>query len=365
MLSQPVKSVEKVMKKILYLSNTPVPYRVKFFNQLAQNCDLTVVYEREISANRDKKWTQSEQHKYKSVFLKGINLKNESSFSFKILKYILSSFDSVIVGCYNSPTQMLAILILRFFNKNFYINLDGEPFIDTGFKGKLKKFFLKGATGYFTAGESAAESLKKFFPKAKIYPYCFSSLTLKEIENNALLKQDREDYFLVVGQYFDYKGLDVALQVAKLNPNLNFKFIGMGNRTEIFKSECETDLLANVEVIPFLQRSELDKEYRKCKALILPSRKECWGLVVNEAASFGTPIISTKGSGAAIEFLGVTYPQFLAEPDDVQSLFKVINEFISFPNLNNYSDYLYKKSIHYSIDENVQKHVEVLLDSRS
>lgn len=359
-----MKDVIRIMKKILYLSNTPVPYRVKFFNLLAQNCDLTVAYERENSANRDAKWTGSEQHEYKISFLKGINIKNESSFSFEVLKYALSSFDSIIVGCYNSPTQMLAILMFRLFKKNFYINLDGEPFIETkGLKGKFKKFFLKGATGYFVAGENSAESLKKVFPKTKIYPYYFSSLTQEEIAKNASLTQEREDYFLVVGQYFNYKGLDIALQTAKLNPNLKFKFVGMGKRTEIFKSECNTDVFENVEIVPFLQKSELEKEYRKCKALILPSRKECWGLVVNEAASFGTPIISTKGSGAAVEFLNDKYPQFLAIPDDAQSLSITINKFINLPNANEYSEYLYKKTSDYSIEKSVEKHREVLLNT--
>lgn len=354
------------MKKILYLSNTPVPYRVKFFNLLAEKCDLTVVYEREFSANRNKKWTSSVEHKYKAIFLKGIRLKNESSFSLGILKYALSSFEHVIVGCYNSPSQMIAILALRLFNKKFYINLDGEPFIEQkGFKATLKKFFLKGADGYFTAGEKSADSLKKIFPKAEINPYYFSSLTQEEINKNAVITQERQDYFLVVGQYFDYKGLDIAVEVAKLNPNLKFKFIGMGNRTSLFKAECNTDSLTNVEIVPFLQKKELELEYKKCKALILPSKKECWGLVVNEASAFKTPIISTLGSGAAVEFLGDCYTRFLSQPDDANSLSRAVNEFVSFDKITEYSDYLYKKSLDYSIEKSVEKHIEVLTKYRS
>lgn len=349
------------MKKILYLTNTPVPYRINFFNLLAEKCDLTVVYERKNSANRNKEWANSVTHKCKTVFLKGIRLKNESSFSFGILKYTLSSFDSVVIGCYNSPSQIIAILALRLFKKNFYINLDGEPFIgEKGIKNKLKKFFLKGATGYLTAGEISAISLKKVFPNAKIFPYYFSSLTQSEIEKNAESTQKREDYFLVIGQYFDYKGLDVAVEVARLNPNLNFKFVGMGSRTDAFKSECNTDTLKNVEVVPFLQKCDLEFEYKKCKALILPSRKECWGLVINEAAAFKTPIISTYGSGAAQEFIGNSYAQFLSFPDDADSLSKAVNEFVNFKEIDRYIDYLHKKSLDYSIEKSVQKHLEVL-----
>lgn len=353
------------MKKILYLTNTPVPYRIKFFNLLAEKCDLTVVYEREASASRDKKWTDSEQHNYKTVFLKGINIKDENRFSFKMLKYALAPFDAVIVGCYNSPAQMLAILFLRLFKKNFYINLDGEPFIEEkGLKGKLKRFFLKGAVGYFTAGDSSAKSLKEFFPDAKIFPYYFSSLTKQEIENNTLLTEKREDYFLVVGRYLYCKGLDLVVKIAKENRNLKFKIIGTGDETQAFISDYNLDLVPNIEVVPFLQKDDLKSEYQKCRALILPSRKECWGLVVNEAASFGTPIISTYGSGAAVEFLSGEYEKFLSIQNDEKALENAINEFLNFPDTSEYSNYLYKKSLDYSIDKNAQKHIEALLDCR-
>lgn len=59
------------MKKILYISNIQVPYRVKFFNELSKYCDLTVLYERKNSTNRDIKWSKSEEDKYKVIFLNG------------------------------------------------------------------------------------------------------------------------------------------------------------------------------------------------------------------------------------------------------------------------------------------------------
>ena len=49
------------MKKVLYLSNTPVPYRVRFFNELAQYCDLTVLYERQAASTRNADWVKSEE----------------------------------------------------------------------------------------------------------------------------------------------------------------------------------------------------------------------------------------------------------------------------------------------------------------
>ena len=71
-------------RKVLYLTNIEVPYRVHFFNKLSENCDLTVLYERRKSKNRDKAWTKSEKGFYKTEYLDGICIGNESSFSLKI-----------------------------------------------------------------------------------------------------------------------------------------------------------------------------------------------------------------------------------------------------------------------------------------
>ena len=69
-------------------------------------------------------------------------------------------------------------------------------------------------------------------------------------------------------------------------------------------------------------RNVKNELFHSAKRLILNEVKGigCLRLVVNEAASFGTPIVSTWGSGAAMEFIGDDYPQFLAKPADAGSL---------------------------------------------
>ena len=49
------------MKRILYLTNIQVPYRVRFFNELSKKCDLTVLYERSQSGNRNNDFKMANQ----------------------------------------------------------------------------------------------------------------------------------------------------------------------------------------------------------------------------------------------------------------------------------------------------------------
>lgn len=345
-----------MMKKILYISNIEVPYRAAFFDSLAKECSLTVVYERRKSKNRDADWSKNcDTVRYDRIFLDGMELGNENGFSFRILKILSQPWDAVVFGCYNSCIQIVAMAYMKMLGRPFIINLDGEPFIGSGIKAIMKKAILSGAKCYLVAGECASESLRRIVNTRKaIVPYYFSSLYKNEIL--AQNECTRERYVLVIGQYLEYKGMDVALKAARLNPNIKYKFVGMGQRSEQFRHDMKV-IPDNVQIIPFLKKPELMAELRKCGVMVLPSRQECWGLVINEAASMGTPIVSTWGSGAAVEFLSKDYKQFLAEPEDEVSLMKAIELCLS-ADCQEYSKYLLEKSRSYNIERSVAAHCQ-------
>lgn len=363
------------MKSILYITNIPAPYRIEFFNRLAEKSNVTVVYERLSMGDRDLNWLNSVEIKHNQVVMSENEGYSHFKTGLKIAKYILSNYkkyDEIILGCCNSKAQMLAYLILCFLRKDFAVNLDGETFFDDkGLKLFAKRFFVKGAKRFYIAGIKSAKNAKKVIQKAKAkyIPYYFSSLTKNEIAENEKksTEANREDYVLVVGRFFDYKGLDIALQVAKEMPETNFKFVGMAERTESFEKLVLSEKVTNAEVVSFMTKEELEQEYLKCKVLLLPSRKECWGLVVNEAASYGTPIVSTYGSGAAVEFFSEKYPELLAEPENVSSLKKALESFLNKDEkyLSDYKKFVLEIGRKYTIEKNVEVHLKALENRES
>ncbi len=76
------------MKKILYVTNLPAPYKVTFFNLLSKEVELTVVYEREKASNRDSKWKSDGKRSYEEIYLHGKELGMESSISLEIIDII-------------------------------------------------------------------------------------------------------------------------------------------------------------------------------------------------------------------------------------------------------------------------------------
>ena len=349
------------MRKVLYISNIEVPYRTEYFNQLSENVELTVLYERKKSSNRNSDWTSSIQSNYNIEYLKGIKMFKEYTFDLNILKYVFSKkYDDIILGCFNSPSQIIATILMRIFRKKYIINLDGDYFFEgTGAKKIIKRFFLKGAYKYFIAGENSKRKLEKYINKEKIFTYHFSSLTNNEVKNNKeKINQNVNNKVLVIGQYFDYKGLDLALEAAKLDSNIRYKFIGSSGRSVLLEQKVKEFNLSNVEIIPFLKKEDLYKEYQQCKCILLPSRKECWGLVINEAASFGCPVISTDGSGAAMELLE---KQWIVNSGDFNTMYEKILEL---DRLEYNKKMLLEKISKYTIENTIKETIDMLEDDR-
>ena len=350
------------MKRVLFITDIVVPYRTQFFNQLSKHCDLTVAYEWNNCGMRNKEWVKSEPIHFKHLFLAKERSFILSFIAFlKLIRIIHNKWDMIIIGCYNRPVEAIIMLYMRIMKIQFALNLDGESFFrENSLKQKIKKIIVNTTDLYLVAGEKAAEQLKNVVKwSSRIEPYYFSSLTQQSITLHTSQSKKREDFILVVGQFFDYKGMDIALQCAQKDKSIRYKFVGMGTRQEIFLNQYNCKEVNNVEFISFLQKEVLFEQMRKCRCLVLPSRQECWGLVINEASSFGTPIVSTWGSGAAIEFLADDYPHFLAEPDNAESLMNCIKQCLEIDNTL-YSKYLIAKSKSYSIEHMVAVHMKII-----
>ena len=249
---------------------------------------------------------------------------------------------------------------MKLLRKKYSINLDGEIFFDK--KSKFKILLLKKAKKYYVAGEKSAKKCGLILNTKNAYPYYFSSLKEEELRENKknYIEHNKENYILIVGRYIKVKGLDIALNVAKMNNNIIFKFVGMGKEGAKNLQKKAIDMkVGNIEIIPFLEKKELDELYKNCRCLLMPSIQECWGLVINEAASFGTPIVATRGSGAAMEFLQEKYGIFLAIPNNAEDLNNKLNNLLNYNNLDEYKKYLIEKSQKYSIEKSAENYIKI------
>ena len=110
-----------------------------------------------------------------------------------------------------------------------------------------------------------------------------------------------DDFFLFIGVFRYYKGIQYLLEAARKN-KYPILIVGDGKDAEIFKDYKNQYNLQHVYFLGQVNEVQKYALIELAKALILPAseRSEAYGMVLVEAARQGTPMISTElGSGTS------------------------------------------------------------------
>jgi glycosyltransferase involved in cell wall biosynthesis len=130
-----------------------------------------------------------------------------------------------------------------------------------------------------------------------------------------------EDFIvLFVGRLDRRKRIGDAIEaVARLGPSAALLVVGCGDGIAEGRTEAAR---AGARVVwpGFLNQRELGRAYAAADCLVLPSSRESWGLVVNEALATGLPVVVSDAAGCAPDLVvpGETGDTFRA--GDVEDL---------------------------------------------
>ena len=360
--------------KVMFLTNLPAPYKVDFFNELGRLCDLTVVYERETASNRNEKWiNQSEHRSYKEIFLKIIKIGDESSISFEIFNVLgKEKFDLIVLNGYSSPTAMLSILYLNYKKIPFILMCDGGLIRkERKYKYRMKKFFISKAAIYLSTGDHTTNYLEYYgADRENIFVYPFTSVMKKDIVYNNIEKKQykkmigiqEEKIIISTGQFIYRKGYDVLLNACQnIDQKVGIYLIG-GKPPQEYYYIKDSLGLKNVHFIDFLSKKELKKYYYAADIFVLPTREDIWGLVINEAMSYGLPIITTDKCVAGVELIENGENGYIIPVDAPDILADKINEILNNQELR---EEMGKKSLskieNYTIENMVQVVYKIIL----
>ena len=62
--------MEQKLKKVLFITNIPAPYRIDFYNELGKHCELTVIFEAKRAPGITFNWKENTISNFKAIFLK-------------------------------------------------------------------------------------------------------------------------------------------------------------------------------------------------------------------------------------------------------------------------------------------------------
>lgn len=320
--------------KILFTTNILSFYRVDFFNELGKSCDLTVAYEKENVKDRSDSFYKKDNRNYTLKKIK---------FSYKELKSLIQeNYDIIIIGTYATKISALLIMMLKFYKINFILNADGGFVTEnTPIQNMIKKFFISKASYYLSSGLETNKYLTYYgADDSKIFCYPFTSLFEKDIKRKVLNSDEknkvRKKYklpidkkiFISIGRFYYIKGNDIIINNVLKNEykNCEFYLISGGELKANYEDIIKRNNIKNIHLIDYLNREDLYSYISACDCMLMPTRGDVWGLVINEAMAVGCPIIASNKCIAALELLDEKY---IFDINNQQELTNLIYTFIN------------------------------------
>jgi glycosyltransferase involved in cell wall biosynthesis len=317
--------------RIAVIANMVDPNRVALFERAGrrEGIELLVVYETRMEANRS--WQVPPDLPYRHTFLRSasLDLRRLGTDAYlhvplHPLQAIRSFRPDVVVGAgggiWSSPANIAAFALRRregwafvpwwgSFRKE-------EPSLARRLGEPWVRHFLSHSDLCLAYGTRAAQELRRLGVDPEAIR-CVPNAVPEGKPTPANGRPHRPLRFLYVGQLIERKGVDELLAAFSQVPDAELYVAGDGPLQPLV-----TEAVANgrVTYVGHVDRPALQRLYSDSDALVLPSRYEVWGLVINEALEHGLPVIATQAVGAADDLLVDGLNGYVTRTGDVEEL---------------------------------------------
>ena len=306
------------MKKLLIFHQALAPYRVDFFNHLAErfNAELVLFDTNLVNQKFDQDRLTGQLRCRVSYLLGGFRWKDRY-FRTGAIRKVWRERPDVVLGCEYSLVT-IALAVYRFvFRANFklYTMTDDNEFqfrARKGLKSILRWFFVRLLDGIVVTNEAVKQAYEAVTPKNAMLRYYVVPILHDEkiirrgydfvLKKGLLWRKENIDLFgkvaIFVGRLDVVKNVRWLIEQFNVLKNVALVIVGSG------PLECELKALVKglgVKNVFFVGRKEGREVYElmsMADALILPSSFEPYGAVVGEALQWGTPCVVSDRVGA-------------------------------------------------------------------
>ena len=187
----------------------------------------------------------------------------------------------------------------------------------------LKSQLLRGYSASLVAGTQSRQYLLElgFRPEAIFQPWdVVDNQRFTQLALQTRTQSTDQRPFLCVARLIPEKNHKLLIEAYRAyqqgGGSRALMLVGDGSlRHEIQRYCTDVPDPGKILIVPFEQLESLSARYANAHALILSSRKDTWGLVVNEAMASGLPVIVSDACGCAMDLIrdGVTGWQFQSD----------------------------------------------------
>jgi len=318
--------------RVLLLTNIPTPYNIPVFRRVSLDSGwrLTVCYVS--STNREAAWPgalagTSPEYETRMLDQEGVHWERFLGTRLAATRALLARLraetpDYLIVCGYRGLPQVAALVWAIAAGTRFAVLGDSNIYADcaAGIKRRLKQcwlgFLTRRAAALIAIGtanrrfwESYGARPEKLFhaPFAVDNELFARAGAARRAEAAAMLQRlgiAGRTVFIYVGRLVKSKGVDLIIRAARRLPAAGVALIIVGDGPERQALQRLARGSANIVFAGPVANQDLPVYYAMAGALVLPSDREPWGLVVNEAMASGLAIIAHRHCGATVDLVG-------------------------------------------------------------
>lgn len=314
------------MIRVGVISPEPTPYRAPLYDRIANEpgIDLTVIYAaRTVAARR---WHVAPEHR--SLTLTGVSLPLQRllGHAYPVTPSIWSllsreRFDVVVIAGWSLFAAQAAVLWCRLHHVPYILTseshlLDPRPRWLVTLKKVLLPRLVAPAAGWLVTGSLAAEGVAAYGAdrgRVRIFANTVDVERVGAVVDKARERRDElraslgfstKDVVVVyVGRLDHAKGVDTLVRaVGRAGGDLCLLLVGAGSERAVLEAEAASRGLRAV-FTGFVEGDDLLEQYAAADIFALLSRTEPWGVVVNEAAAAGLPLVLSSRVGAAADLV--------------------------------------------------------------
>jgi glycosyltransferase involved in cell wall biosynthesis len=307
------------MTRVTVVSPEPTPYRAPLFDRIARHVDLTVIYAAHTVAGRE--WNVPLQHR--AVFLRGVRvpgvrrlLRHDYPVTPGVVRALRESQPAVVVvSGWSTFASQAAVAWCRARRIPYVLHveshdLDPRPAWRQRIKDTVATPVIRGAASVLAVGSAARDSaLARGARDVRVFANTIDVERWIERADRLTPAAHEGVVVLSVGRDVPEKAFDVLRDAA-----------GRAG--------------ANVAIVMGgLDEEELAQCYVDADVFALLSRHEPWGVVVNEAAASGLPLVLSERVGAAYDLLREGENGFLVPAEDVDAAAAALRKLAADPEL--------------------------------
>jgi glycosyltransferase involved in cell wall biosynthesis len=140
--------------------------------------------------------------------------------------------------------------------------------------------------------------------------------------------------FLYVGSMIPRKGIrELAAGIGELASSYRemCSFLFVGGKLPQEAAAFLDYAGARFACVPFVQPGELPRYYAAADAFVFPSLEDEWGIVLNEAAASGLPLVASRFAAATAELVEQGINGLVIDPRDSSEIASALTEIMDLP----------------------------------